>query len=245
MKIKGIVLKETVTKESDRVLTILTENGILRAYAKAAKNIKSKKFTATSQFSYSEFILLEGKDLYKVTESSEIEIFYNLRTDIEILSLAQYFAELIIATVSENGDYKIILRLLLNSLYFLCNSENIYKIKTVFEMRLMAELGFMPDITACCECGEYTAEYMYFNIADSSIVCCNCTLHTPVGAYKLTRAQTDIMRYIFYSDFNKIFNFTASEESLRYISSISEKYVENIAEKTFKTLNYFNSIRIY
>lgn len=216
----------------------------MRAWAKAAKNIKSKKFTATSQFAYSEFVLYEGKELYNVTDANEIEIFYNLRTDIETLSAAQYFAELIVATVSESGDYAQILRLLLNSLYFLCNGQSVYKIKTVFELRLMAELGFMPNIIACRECGEYTAEKYYFDIPDGSIVCENCILHPRDGMLPLSKTHTDIMRYIFYSDFNQIFSFNASEDILRYLSSVSEKYVENVAERTFKTLNYFNSIRI-
>lgn len=244
MKIKGIVLKETLTKESDRVITILTASGIIKAYAKAAKNIKSKKFTATSQFSYSEFVLFEGKDLYIVNDAAEIEIFYNLRNDIETLALSQYFAQLTAATVPETLQSEEILRLLLNSLYFICNKENIYKIKIIFELRLMGELGFMPDITACSECGKYTDDIMFFDIFQSNLICKDCLNDKAEQLYKLSKDQLDTMRYILYSEFNKIFNFNISDESARQLSMITEKYVQFVVDRSFKTLDYFNSIRI-
>ena len=72
LKVKGLILKETITKESDKVLTILTKDGLMSLYAKAAKNIKSKKFTATNLLCYSEFVLQEGNDLYKVIKRKRI-----------------------------------------------------------------------------------------------------------------------------------------------------------------------------
>ena len=53
-----------------------------------------------------------------------------------------------------------------------------------------------------------------------------------------------MLRHIVYSDFNKIFGFSASEESLRAVSSLCERYVEAMVERRFRTLDYFNSIRI-
>ena len=120
---KGLVLKETITKESDRVLTILTNDGLMSLYAKAAKNIKSKKFSATNLLCFSEFILREGQDLHKVIEAEDIDIFYELREDIEKISLAHYFCELLLASVTEFTDTENILRLTLNCLYYLCKNE--------------------------------------------------------------------------------------------------------------------------
>ena len=41
---KGLILKVINSKESDRSLVILTEHGLVSAYAKSARNIKNKKF---------------------------------------------------------------------------------------------------------------------------------------------------------------------------------------------------------
>ena len=245
IKTRGIVLKENITRESDRIITVLTASGIIRVYAKAAKNIKSKKFTATSPLCYSEFVLREGGDLYIVNSAEEIEIFYNLRTDIERLALAQYFCELINAVALEETECEEILRLALNSLHFLCGQEkNKYLVKSVFEMRLMCLLGFMPDLVACKECLKFEDNTVFFDVLNSDIYCAECLPQKQGNDIKLTLSELSVLRHIVYSDFNKIFSFTASDECLRAVSSLCEKYVEAMVERRFKTLDYFNSVRI-
>ncbi len=245
IKTRGIVLKENITRESDRVITILTPNGIIRAYAKAAKNIKSKKFAATSPLCYSEFVLREGGELYIINTAEEQEIFFELRNDIEKLSLAQYFSELVISVAPEQTDTEEILRLLLNSLYYLCKGEkSIYLIKSVFEMRLMCILGFMPDLVACRQCLKFEDSTVFFDVFGSAIYCSECLPQTPGNYRRLTLSQLSVLRHIVYSEFEKIFSFTASEQNLREVSELCEKYVEAMVEKRFKTLDYFNSIRI-
>lgn len=245
IKTRGIVLRESITRESDRVITILTANGIIRAYAKAAKNIKSKKFAATSPLCYSEFVLREGGELYIINTAEELEIFFELRNDIERLALAQYFSELVVSVAPEQTETDEILRLLLNSLYYLCKGEkSIYLIKSVFEMRLMCILGFMPDLVACKECLKFEDSTVFFDVLGASIYCSECLPKT-IGNYKrLTNSELAILRHIAYSEFQKIFSFKASEKSLREVSNLCEKYVEAMVEKRFRTLDYFNSIRI-
>lgn len=245
IKTRGIVLKENITHESDRVITVLTDNGIIRAYAKAAKNIKSKKFAATAPLCYSDFVLREGGELYIVNTAEENEVFFELRNDIEKLSLAQYFCELLISVSPEQTDTEEILRLALNSLHYLCkSSKSIYLIKSVFEMRLMCILGFMPNLVACKECLKFEDDTLYFDINGSEIYCSNC-LPKNYGRYvKLNLSEISILRHIVYSEFNNIFNFTASEKCLKTVSSLCENYVETMVERHFNTLDYFNSIRI-
>ncbi len=245
IKVCGVVLKENITRESDRVITVLTNSGIVRAYAKAAKNIKSKKFTATSPLCYSEFVLREGGDLYIVNSAEEIEIFYNLRNDIERLSLAQYFCELLSSVAPEETDCEEILRLTLNSLHFLCSeTKSIYLVKSVFEMRLMCLLGFMPDLVACKGCAKFEDNTVFFDVFDSSIYCAECLPQKPGNYIKIGLSELSVLRHIVYSEFNKIFGFSASNESLRAVSSLCERYVEAMVERRFRTLDYFNSVRI-
>ena len=76
--VSGIVIREKNYKESDRLIKILTADGLITAYAKAAKNIKSKKFSSTAPFCYSDFLLFCGSDMYIVKEAAEKEVFYEL-----------------------------------------------------------------------------------------------------------------------------------------------------------------------
>lgn len=245
LKTTGLVIMQKNYRESDRLLTLLTPNGPIRVWARAAENVKSKKFAGTAMFCYSDFLLHRGGDgLYIVDSAEPKEIFFGLRNDIERLSLAQYFCELLCAVAPEGTDTEELLRLALNSLYCLCGDEkSIYAVKAVFEWRLMCELGFLPNLIGCVECGEYSAATMLFDPFEGVLYCGVCA-PKKAGLLKLTSSQLAVLRHIALSDFNRIFGFTASEETLRAVSAVTEKYVEARVERAFKTLRYFNSVRI-
>ena len=82
--IRGVVLRETETKESDKILTLLTaERGKLSVIARGARR-KSCKFAASAQhLAWSEWTLYQKGDWYYVNEGTTLELFTGLRTDLE------------------------------------------------------------------------------------------------------------------------------------------------------------------
>lgn len=117
--VRGIVLRGTDTRESDKILTVLTPGGKLRVIAKGARGRRSRVTAATQLLAYSEMTVSEGGEWYFLAEASTIELFEGVRRDIELLSLASYFAELTEAVALEDVESGPLLRLLLNALYAL------------------------------------------------------------------------------------------------------------------------------
>lgn len=60
----GLVLRATKTGEADRALLLLTPDGLVSAMAKGALRLKSRLFSGTGLFCYSEFTLFEGKTMF-------------------------------------------------------------------------------------------------------------------------------------------------------------------------------------
>ena len=119
LKTQGLIIKEQTVGESDRLVTILTrDEGVVRAFARRAKNLKDSKNAGTGLLCYSRLKLSRGRDTYNVNEAFPIEVFFDLRRDITALALAQYFCELSVELVpdgAESGDY---LRLVLTPCIF-------------------------------------------------------------------------------------------------------------------------------
>jgi DNA repair protein RecO (recombination protein O) len=172
----GLILKEQNIGEKDKLVTVLTRhNGLVRAFVRGAKSVKNRKNSSTGMFCYSKISLYKNKETYIIDEAEPIELFFELRTDLEKLTLAQYFAEIIISLVQEDEPAEDYLRLILNSLYFLANSKlPNEQIKAITELRIMCIAGFMPDLTACERCGAEETHTMYFDIEDGIIYCENC-----------------------------------------------------------------------
>ena len=89
VSVRGLVIRTTDFKESDRIITVFTEElGVISAMAAGARSLKSRKMSSTMQFCYSSFILTKKGDYYRVKEAELIESFYGIRKSIEGLALA-------------------------------------------------------------------------------------------------------------------------------------------------------------
>ncbi len=240
--VDGIVIRTSVTGEADRIVWVLTRNrGIIRAFAKGARGTKSRLHGGTSLFAYCTFTFSEKNNVYNIYEAQVKEIFFDLRKSMETLTLAQYFCEVILKVMPENSDEEIYLRLLLNSLHFLCKgSKNELQIKSVFEMRLATEAGFMPAVIGCDECGEYSGDTMFFDCATGRLFCGNCGRGKPFP--EVPSGVIEAIRHICFSDFSKIFSFEMPENSLVQLNRLTEQYIKSIFGQEFRLLDYFKEI---
>ncbi|MGN0451682.1 MAG: DNA repair protein RecO [Acutalibacteraceae bacterium] len=240
---EALVIKEMNVGESDRLVTLFTSDyGIIRAFAAGAKSIKSKKGAATSLLTYSSFTILKKKDTYKIYEASPIRLFFGAGSEIEVLSLAQYFCELcyvLVASGVPDGEF---LRLILNSLHFLTKEKRFPPlIKAITELRAAALSGFMPDLVACSGCGKYEDDIMYFDISGGRLLCHDCKGETADLA-TLDRTMLSAMRHIVYSEFGRLYSFTVPENSAKRLSEITGRYITVQTDHRFAALDFYNSV---
>lgn len=240
-KTQGLVIREQTVGESDRLVTLLTADyGLVKAFVRRAKNIKSNNVSATSLFAYSEFTLYRSREAYVVDNAVANEVFFDLRKDINALSLSQYFVQLAYFLCAEEQPAPDTLRLLLNALHLLCKGKKSHKlIKSVVELRMLALGGYMPNLLACYRCGTYESEVMYFDVQEGCIYCKDCfrnnALTAPLGVITA-------MRYICLSDLGKVFSFNIGEENMNILSDITEKYTLSRIDGRLTTLDFYKAI---
>ena len=240
---EGLVIKEMIVGESDRLVTLFTRDyGIIRAFAAGAKNLKSKKAAATSLLTYSSFTILKKKDSYRIYEASPKAIFFTLGSDIEILSLSQYFCELAYSFGEENTPNEELLRLILNSLHFITKKlKNNELIKAITELRIASICGYSPNLIACEGCGCFEPDIVYFRFEDGSLLCGECNAEK--SGIIIDKTLLSAMRHIVYSDFSKLYSFEIPPEAALRLSKITEKYITLQTDYNFHTLEFFNSIK--
>ncbi len=240
----GLILKEQNIGEKDKLVTVLTRhNGLVRAFVRGAKSFKNRKNSATGMFCYSQISLYKTKDSYIIDEAQPKELFFELRSDLDKLALAQYFSELIISLVQEDEPAEEYLRLILNSLHFLAKDKMpIEQVKAITELRLMCIAGFMPNLIACERCGEYETNPMYFDIDDGLLYCENCGSNSML--LPLDIGLVKALRHISFSEFDKIYSFKMENHALPDLSYITEKYLLSKLQRSFKTLEFYNSVKV-
>ena len=135
----GLVLRETETKESDKILTVLTpELGRISVIAKGARSRRSKYTAACQLLAYDEMTLRRKGEWYYLAEAGTLELFDGVRQDIQRLALASYFAELTETVCQDALAAAEILPLLLNALFALGTlGKEPLVVKAAFVWRLL------------------------------------------------------------------------------------------------------------
>lgn len=247
-EIKGLILKEQTVGEKDRLVTVLTnDRGVIRCFVRGAKVMTNKRFSATQPFCYSRLNLFVKKDSSVIDDAERIQFFYKLRYDLEKLALAQYFCELVIHVIQPGASSESALNLLLNCLHILTESSKPPElIKSVFELRLMAINGFIPNILFCSGCGCYEDERMFFSPSQGSLTCSSCVKReeeAPPDLIGMSPGALTAFRYIEVAEDKKIFSFKASQQSLSEVASCAQKYVLSVCHRDFSSLKFYQSIK--
>ena len=239
----GLVLRDTVTKESDKILTVLTAQGRLSVIAKGARSRKSKYTAACQLLAYSEMTLSRKGEWYYMVEANTAALFDGLRTDIEKLALASYFAELTEAVCTDESASEL-LPLLLNALYALSELDREQRlIKAAFTWRLMAVCGFAPLTEGCAVCGAETADRPVLDVVHGVVHCAGCKtdgLNMP-----LTAGALRALDHVVSCEGKRLYSFTLDEDSLRLLDRAGEAFAAAQLERGFRTLDYYKGIASY
>lgn len=244
---KGVVLRETETKETDKILTLLTPGqGKIAVIARGARR-KSCKYAACAQsLVWSEWTLYQRGQWYYAREGSTLELFSGLRADLDALALGFYFAELTEALTIEETPSEEPLRHLLNGLYALSTLHKPPSLaKPAFELRMLCAAGYEPLADACAYCGAEEPEEPMLDVVQGIIRCRKCggPAGGPAPSVPLCRDSLAALRHIVYGDPKRLYSFSLGAEALARLDRAAEAFLAAQLERGFRTLDFYKSLQ--
>ena len=238
----GVVLKSSDSGDNDKRISILTRHhGIVTAAVKGAKSLKNRMFHAVQLFSYSNFTITEKGGWHYISNAELTESFIDIRKDVAAISLASYIAELASAFAVVE-DCETIMTIVINAFYYLSKNDNSHlTVKPAFELKLAALAGFMPEIEVCAGCCDEfeKGEAIYFNPIKSGMYCSKCANS---NSLPLSYDAYLAFRYIVFSSNSRFLLFHLSPVPLSEIAAAAECYILGLADKNFKTLEFYNKM---
>lgn len=239
---RALVLREVNYKESDKILTLLTEDeGKLTANARGCRKKGGSTAAACQQLVWSEFTLYERLGQWNVKEAVAERRFEGVRSDLFKLSLGSYFAEVADALAGEGEVQRELLSLVLNSLYALeALPLPLMQVKAGFEWRAMAQEGYAPLVDACAVCGRRDVEQPRIRLAEGVVHCAACASED--GSLPLTDGALAALRHIVTGDPRRLFSFRLDEQSLRGLSAAGEAYLRFHLDRGFRTLDFYQQL---
>lgn len=190
---------------------------------------------AGTQFlSFGEYVLYKGNgNTYSINSCEPIEVFYNLRTDLDKLQYAAYIAKIVEDITNENDSSYNILQLILNTIYTISETNRDKELViAIFKIRLLSLIGFTPNVLSCTECGT-KEDITHFSIKDNGIKCEKCA-KIDKSVIQIQNSTLYAIRYAVMSDAKKLFSFCVPDTSVEELKLISKVYLDEKLEKTYK-----------
>lgn len=250
LNIKGVVIRETSVKESDKLLTVISpELGKLTVSCKGVKSIKSRRFAASGLYAYSDMTLLYRDGTYSLKEAELIESFYGIRYDIESFAASCYFSEILEAVCTEGQPEPALVSLFLNSMYLLANRKDkpVAFVKSVYELRVALEEGVSPDLSACAFCAQ-AGRSGYLDISNGIYICADC-FHSEISQtgeqrllVPLSADSLSLARAVLSAPPKRIFAFDPPAEVVSELAYASEKYLLYHTGRGYASLDFFHSV---
>lgn len=148
--VQAIVLRRRDSGESDRRLTLLTEElGKVDVIAKGARKSASRLSGVSEPLSTAIMTLAEGRKTAFVTQAQPMASFRGLRTDFERLSCGLALVELYAAVLPVDEPFPEAFDLLARSLRHLEHHSKPVVSLVWSEVQLLSITGFLPQFDRC------------------------------------------------------------------------------------------------
>lgn len=239
IKLNGIVIAENNMGDYDKMLTILTPNyGKISCVAKRARRQQSALLAGTQLFCFGEYLMYKGTNTYHMNSCETIEIFYNLRTDLDKLKYAIHINKIIQDVTEENENCYKILQLFLNTLYAISETDKDKDfILSVFKLRLLCILGFTPRLLKCTSCEE-EQDLNKFSIRDNGFKCEACGRQDK-SCIDMSESTKNAIKYVVSAPPKKVYSFSLKDEGLKEFELITKIYFNEKLEKEYKLEDLF------
>jgi len=155
---EAIIIKKTRLGEADSILTLYTPHlGKIQGFAKSLRRTRSRMAGHLELLTHSMVSLARGRNLDTIIGSQTIDSFLPLKSDLDLTSYGLYAIELVDQFTAEHIEDYPLFQLLLEILHCLCRGDDNELALRYFELHLLHEVGYRPQLQQCVSCHQALA----------------------------------------------------------------------------------------
>ena len=240
----AIIIRKTKLGEADRILTLYTPDlGKIDAVAKGVRRPKSKMAGHLELLTYSQITLARGRSLDIITGSQTIESFLPLKNDLWLMSYGLYVIELTNQFTAANVSDEALFELLLNTLRNLCQSDNREMLVRYFELHLLQESGYRPQLRECVACHQPLQPVVNsFSSSSGGVLCPSCGARQPF-AHPISVNAVKVLRFIQDNALEAVLHLKINQTLTRELEGVTRGYLKYLLERDVKSANWLDDLR--
>jgi DNA repair protein RecO (recombination protein O) len=241
---EAIIIKKTKLGEADRILTLYTPHlGKIQAVAKGVRRPRSKMSGHLELLTHSLVSLARGKNIDTVIGTQTINGFLPLKTDLELTSYALYATELVNQFAADNVEDYPLFQLLLETMHRLCQREDNEVVLRYFELHLLNEVGYRPQLEQCVSC-HTTLEPVTNSFCPGAggMLCPSCH-QSQTFAYPLSVNAQKVLLLLQNNDYSVTSRLKIEPGLSRQLEMAMRNYLRYLLEREIKSVKWLDTLR--
>jgi len=240
---EALVLRQRDYGEADRILTLLTPGGKITALAPGIRRVTSRKAGHLQLFARSRVLLARGRNFEIVTQAENLETFELLGQDVLRFTYACYAAELLDRFAQEEEIDTGLYALGIQAFRWFSYESNLELWARYFELRLLTESGYRPQLFECVACSRpIQPEINFFRAEDGGLLCPHCGTAHPDAKAVSVNAQK-VLRYLATHSPTEVRLLRISQGTLSELESLLHHYLQHILERELSSISFLNRLR--
>ena len=244
-RVEAVVLRHADWGEADRILTLYTrERGKVRAIAKGARKIRSRKAGHLEPFTRITLQLAKGRDLLIVTQADTLDAYLPLGENLVKTGYASYVVELLDRfTYEDESENFAIFRLLTEALSRIATEPDPWLAIRYYEVHLLDLLGFRPHLFECANCGEQIQPVdQFFSPSAGGVLCPKCGAGLP-GVWGVSVEALKVFRHIQRSSYSEARRARPEPRVQNELETLIQKYLTYLLERGLNSPGFIKQIK--
>jgi DNA repair protein RecO (recombination protein O) len=245
-KTEAIVLRSMDLGEADRVLTVLTPRlGKLKVIAKGVRRTRSRLGGGLEPLGDVHLVLAVGRTFDVVTSVALENPHLGLRNDLHSTAAAWYLVELTDRFCEGAADSLGAFQLLGTGLSALDAGDAVQRevVARWFELHLLAEMGFRPELGRCLECGaEIAPERNFYSAVAGGVLCPGCGSGGPVAARSISPDALKVMRHLQRSELVAVLRLSVAPALHREVERLLHATVSAVLERELRSRDFLAEV---
>jgi len=241
----AIILRRRNFGEADRLLTVLTpQRGRMDLIAKGARRPSSAKTGHVELYTRSELLVHRGRELGLAVQAELRKPWQALHEDLQRGAWAGHVAELVERfTNPGDDDLAAVFDLLDATFCRLCEEADARLVVRHFELKLLEETGFRPELQQCVLGDEgIIAEDQFFSHAAGGVVCPQCA-GRGLGQLPLAEPTLRVMRHLQRSPWVQLRSLRVPETLHNDLERVLTGYITWVLERRLQGMDFARRVR--
>ncbi len=242
---EGIILRKYYLRETSYVLVVFTkEFGKIRGVMKGVRDPYPQFGGNFEIFTRCQLLFYRKKKklMDLITQCEALDFFLPVRKDIERLTYANYFIELVNIVTRDYDVNKGLYHVLLESLRMLSSGASAKRVSRIFELKLLETLGLAPRLDECVRCGAAVEGKGCFSVKSGGMLCAGCGKKDD-ACLRLSPGTVKFMHKIQLSDMAKTARIKVSKEVGRETEEALKRFLQYYINRPVRSLKFLEELQ--